>query len=77
MDSADVTLTPDADGTYTVLARATSPNATRRETVRRRLVAANFSWFLGFDPKSPADRAEVERRIGEFAGTDITIAWKD
>ena len=74
-NTADVTLTPDADGTYAVLPRATSPNTARREDVRRRLVAARLGWFLGFDPKSATDRAEIERRVAEHAGADITVAW--
>lgn len=72
---ADITLVPADDGTYAVLPRATSVSLARRDVVRARLTAAKLGWFLGFNPKSAADRAKVERRIAEYAGTDLTVAW--
>lgn len=72
---ADVTLVPADDGTYAVLPRATAVSSARRAEVRKRLTAAKLGWFLGFDPKSATDRAEIERRIAEYAGADLTIAW--
>lgn len=65
----DVTLTPATDGTYASLARG------RTDEITARLRRAGLGWFLGFDPKSAADRAEVERRIAEHAGADLTVSW--
>lgn len=72
---ADITLVPADDDTYAVLPRATAADAGRREDVRRRLTKASLGWFLGWDPKAPADRAEIERRVREFCGSDLTVAW--
>jgi len=67
--STDVILTPATDGTYAIASRGTTPEANAR--LRR----AGLGHFLGFDPKSAADRAEVERRIAEHAGADLTVSW--
>lgn len=67
---ADVVLTPAADGTYAIAAYGATGEVTRR--LRR----AGIGHFLGFDPKSATDRAEVERRIAEHAGADLTVAWE-
>lgn len=72
---SDITLIPADDGTYAILPRASSSSLARRDEVRARLTAAKLGWFLGFDPKSAVDRAEVERRIAEFAGADLTVTW--
>ena len=72
---SDITLIPADDDTYAILPRATSSSPARRESVRLRLVRAKLGWFLGFDPKNAADRLEVERRIAEHAGADLTVAW--
>lgn len=64
-----ITLRPATDGTYAVASNGTTPEATAR--LRR----AGIGHFLGFDPKSPADRAEIERRIAEHVGADLAVAW--
>lgn len=66
---ADITLHPETDGTYAIASRGTTPETNAR--LRR----AGIGHFLGFDPKSSTDRAEVERRIAEHAGADLTVAW--
>lgn len=68
-NTANVTLHPETDGTYAIASRGTTPEANAR--LRR----AGLGHFLGFDPKSAADRAEVERRIAEHAGADLVVAW--
>jgi len=67
--TADIILRPATDETYAV-----NP-VPSNDAVRTRLRRAGISWFLGFDPKSAADRAEIERRIAEHVGSDITVAW--
>lgn len=66
---ADITLRPATDGTYAIASHGTTPEA------HARLRRAGLGHFLGFDPKSAADRAEVERRVSEYAGADLTVAW--
>ena len=66
---ADITLRPSADDTYAVLPVASN------DVVRTRLRRAGIGWFLGFDPKNAADRAEIVRRIADRVGTDLTVAW--
>jgi len=65
----DITLRPAADDTYAVLPVAAT------DAIRMRLRRAGIGHFLGFDPKSAADRAEIERRIAEHVGKDLTVAW--
>lgn len=67
----DIILSPEVDGTYAIASRGTTPEANTR--LRR----AGIGHFLGFDPKSIADRAEVVRRIAEYAGADLTVVWAD
>lgn len=69
MTTADVTLHPATDGTYAIASRGATPEANAR--LRR----AGLGHFLGFDPQSADGRAEVERRIAEYAGADLTVAW--
>lgn len=64
-----VTLRPEADGTYSILTGSPC------EAMRARLRAAGIGWFLGFDPKSATDRAEVESRIVACVGTDLAFVW--
>lgn len=64
---AHVTLTQETDGTYAILARGTTA------ATNARLRRAKISWFLGFDPKSPQDRTEVERRITTYVGADVSV----
>ncbi len=67
--TADVTLHPETDGTYAIASRGTTAE------VNARLRRAGIGHFLGFNPKSAADRAEVERRIAEHVGADLSVAW--
>lgn len=68
---ANITLRPATDGTYAIASNGTTPEA------HARLRRAGLGHFLGFDPKSATDRAEVERRIAEFAGADLTVSWTE
>lgn len=68
-NTADITLRPTTDGTYAIASRGTTPEANAR--LRR----AGIGHFLGFDPNSAADCAEVERRIAEHVGADLVVAW--
>lgn len=65
----DITLRPAADETYAVLPVPST------DAIRVRLRRAGIGHFLGFDPKNAADRAEIERRIAEHVGKDLTVAW--
>lgn len=67
--TADIILRPADDGTYAIASESSTPEA------HARLRRAGLGHFLGFDPKSAADRAEVERRIAEHAGADLSVAW--
>lgn len=53
----DVTLTPATDGTYAIATLG------RTDEITRRLRRAGIGHMLGWDPKSPAERAAVEGRI--------------
>jgi hypothetical protein len=65
----DIILRPAADETFAVTPVAAT------DAVRLRLRRAGINHFLGFDPKSATDRAEIERRIADRVGNDLTIAW--
>lgn len=66
-----VILKPADDGTYAIASHGATPE------VNARLRRAGIGHFLGFDPKSADDRAEVERRIAVYVGADLAVTWID
>lgn len=68
-NTPDIELRPATDGTYAIASNGTTAES------HARLRRAGLGHFLGFDPKSAADRAEVERRVAAYAGADLVVAW--